>query len=295
MPSRESVSTLRTVSDVESPEQPRLDFVVEGAPGTIALRSFLSALDDARAVIEGVDVAIMHLATPMIEWYVEDLHMSSLAATLVGKPRRSPAALEYTPQLGHQIATTFVEGLRTVEMRPIVPPSFPEQSMRRLKQLGNVMGRNGAKGFRAVKLESGGELVSARVEARLTRQAAINAKEALSPRYTADGSVVGRLDVISVHKGQQFTIYDEIDRRPVKGSFSEALLGNVKEALSRRVIATGIIRRNGAGQMISILVETLEILPADHQLPTVGDLVGSDPDFTNGLPADVWVRKVRDA
>jgi len=282
------------VSDVESPEPPRLDLLLEGAPGTIALRSFLRALEEARAVIEGVDVALTHRRRALVEWYIEDLRTSSLAATLVAKPRRGRGAMEYTPQRGHDIARSFVEGLQAVELRPVVPPSFPEPSMRRLKQLGNVIGRNGAKGFRAVLLEGSGEPASARIEARLTRRAAENAKEAMSPRYTARGSVLGRLEVISVHGGRQFTVYDEIEGRPVRGSFPDELLGHVKEALGRRVLATGLIRRNGAGQMVSVLVERLEILPQDDDLPTVADLVGSDPDFTGGRPAADWVRKVRD-
>jgi hypothetical protein len=60
------------------------------------------------------------------------------------------------------------------------------------------------------------------------------------------------------------------------------------------VVVTGVVRRNGAGQMVSILVEELEILRNDNELPTVAELVGSDPDFTGGLPADEWVRRVRD-
>ncbi len=283
-----------SVSELESPEHPRLDLVLEGKPGTIALRSFLRALEDARAAIEGVDVAMTHRGNPVIEWYVQELRTSSLAATLIGRPRRGRSALAYTPQRANEIATSFVKGLQEVENRAIVPPSFPEQSMRRLKQLGNVLGRNGARGLRVEKLEEADEAGSAELVARLTRNTGENAKEALNPRYTASGSVVGRLDVVSVHRGQQFTVYDEIDRRPVKGSFPDELLEMVKEALGRRVLAAGIVRRNGARQMVSVLVETLEILPDESDLPRVADLVGSDPEFTTGLPVNEWIRKVRD-
>lgn len=296
--------TLRDVPDVRVFEQPRLDLVLEGAPGTISLRSFLRALDDARAVIEGVDVSITHRSDPVVEWYIQDLRTSSLAATLVGKPRRGRGAIEYTPQRADEIAAMFVRGLRDVELKPVVPPAFSEPSMRRLKQLGNVIGQSDAKGFRATMLSRPRpDLVTANedlsklpvLEARLTKRTAANAKEALHPRYQALGSVMGRLDVINLHRSQQFTIYDEIDRRPVKGSFTTELLRYVKEALGRRVLATGLISRNGTNQMVSLLVDELEILPQENQLPSVADLVGSDPGFTSGVPADEWVRRVREA
>jgi hypothetical protein len=169
-----------------------------------------------------------------------------------------------------------------------VPDFFPEQSMRRLQSLGNLMRADGAKALRAVKADS-------QLQARVTPASADHAKEALKPRYAATGSVIGRLDVISVHSGRLFTVYDEIHRRPVRGSFPDEIMPLAKEALSKRVLASGIIRRNSAHQMVSIEVIELEVMPEDGDLPTVAELVGSDPGFTGGLTAAEWVRKVREA
>jgi hypothetical protein len=47
--------------------------------------------------------------------------------------------------------------------------------------------------------------------------------------------------------------------------------------------------------MVSIEVIELEVMPEDRDLPTVAELVGSDPGFTGGLTAAEWVRKVREA
>lgn len=276
------------MSDREPLEPPKLDLILEGGPGTIAVTSFISALQNVRGIIIGVDTALTHRTQPIIEWYVEDLSMGSLQTTLVAKPRPGPGALGYSSGKAYEIAAAVVDGLREVELTARVPDLFPDSSMRYLRQLGNLLKKNGATGLRVIKHDDDRE-------ARLTPQVAQNAAQALVPRYSAYGSVVGRLDVINVHRGQQCTIYDEIHRRPIRGTFASELIDIVKEALSQRVLATGIIRRNAATQLVSIDVEQVEILPDDTNLPTVSELVGSDPDFTRGLPSDVWVRKAREA
>ncbi len=268
-------------------EGPKLDLILEGEPGTIALASFIRALDNARAVIQGVDTALTLSKSGIVEWYVQDLRMGSLQATLVARPRRG-TALAYSPAKADEIATAVVSGMKQVEEAATVPDLFPEQSMRRLQYLGNLMRKNGASAFRAVKTDD-------QLQARVTAAAAEHAKEALKPRYSASGSVVGRLDVVSVHRGRLFTVYDEIHRRPVRGSFADEIMPLVKEALGKRVLAGGIIKRNSAHQMVSVFVENLEIMPEDRDLPTVAELVGSDPEFTGGLPAAEWVRRAREA
>lgn len=268
-------------------EGPRLDLILEGEPGTIALGSFVRALNNALAVIEGVDATLTHSRSGVVEWYVQDLRIGSLQATLIARPRRGTALL-YSSTKAEEIATAVVSGMQQVEETATVPDLFPEQSMRRLQNLGNLMRKDGARAFRAVKTDD-------RLQARVTPAAAEHAKEALRPRYSASGSVVGRLDVVSVHQGRLFTVYDEIHRRPVRGSFADEIMPLVKEALGKRVLASGIIKRNSAHQMVSVFVEDFEIMPDDRDLPTVAELVGSDPEFTGGLPAAEWVRRAREA
>lgn len=74
-----------------------------------------------------------------------------------------------------------------------------------------------------------------------------------------------------MHSGRLFTVYDEIHCRPVRGSFPDEIMPLVKEALSKRVLASGIIRRNSAHQMVSIEVIELEVMPEDGDLPTVAE------------------------
>jgi hypothetical protein len=91
---------------------PRLDLILEGEPGTIALTSFIRALDNARALIEGVDAALSHNSRGVVEWYVEDLRIGSLQATLVAKARRG-AGLVYTTSKADEIASAVVVGIET--------------------------------------------------------------------------------------------------------------------------------------------------------------------------------------
>lgn len=268
---------------------------MEGDRGTISVANFVKMLDNTMAIAQGVDSVMTHTRTGVVEWFVDDLRMGSLEATLIARPRKSHR-ISYRDAVASQIAETVVGGLRSVELRPTVPPSFPEPSMRRTQRLGNLIGKEGgAKALRASiphDAESPGEVEK---PARVTKRLADNAKEALTPRQQAHGSVLGTLEIVSVHSGQIVTIYDEIRRRAIRGNFDQTQFELVKAALGKRVSVDGIVRRNSLGDPVSVLIETIELLPEEHALPTVADLVGSDPDLTSGMPAVEYQRFIREA
>jgi hypothetical protein len=268
-----------------------LEVVMEGGRGTISVANFVKMLDNTIAIAQGVDSVITHTRTGVVDWYVEDLRMGSLEATLVARPRRSHR-VSYRDAVAEQIAETVVAGLRSVELRPTVPPSFPEPSMRRTQRLGNLIGgEGGATAFRAFVPGS----VDGTETARITKRIAGNAKEALTPKQRTHSSVLGTLEIVSVHRGQVVTIYDEINRRAIRGNFDrQSQFDIVKAALGKRVTVDGVVSRNGLGDAVSVLIEEIEILPEESQLPSVDELIGSDPELTNGLSAVEFQRLIRE-
>ena len=165
--------------------------------------------------------------------------------------------------------------------------------MRRTQQLGNLIGKSGGpKAMRATLTSDSLQASSARVTAKI----ASNAKEALTPRQQTRGSLIGTLEVISVHQGQVVTLYDEINRRATRGTFDRSTQFDlVKSALGKRVVVDGVLSRNSLGEIVSIDMTKIELLPDESDLPSVRDLIGSEPELTGGLTAVEYQRVRREA
>lgn len=268
-------------------DAPTFDLVIEGEPGTIPVTSLVRALEHALALIQGVDSVITRLEKGMVDWYVADLRIGSLGATLMAKPKKRQA-IRYQPHIAEDIMSAVIEGVAAIEATATVPPSFPEPSMRRVQRLANLITEDGARAFNF-------DLARPVRHARVSERSAEHAKQALKPRYRANGSVVGTLEVISVHRQRLFSVYDEISRRAVRGYFTDEIMDLVKEALGQRVAVDGVVSRNGAGDLVSVLVDQLQVLPDEDDLPTVSRLVGSDPRFTGDKPTEQYLGELRRA
>jgi hypothetical protein len=96
------------------------------------------------------------------------------------------------------------------------------------------------------------------------------------------GSVVGKLDSISVHRGNEFRVWDEQSNRPVRCTFGAQQEGLAKELLRHRVIVTGMINADRSGRPLSLKVETLNGAEL-KDLPTIEEMKGLIPNFTGGL------------
>jgi hypothetical protein len=129
----------------------------------------------------------------------------------------------------------------------------------------------------------------------LEREAGEKTGTLLGSAHQAIGSVIGRLEAISLHGTPRFNVYDALSQRPVKCEFTPRDLDTVKDALGRCVVVAGIVYRNAAAQPLRVARPTLTILPLEEELPGVDEIVGADPDFTGGMSTEDYVRHLRDA
>lgn len=113
-------------------------------------------------------------------------------------------------------------------------------------------------------------------------------------RESSIGSIEGRLTSISFSNKSQFGL------RPHRGNivpcvFDERLLlDQVTQALRKRVSVFGRVVRDGDGRPVRVSsVKSIEVLPEDEDLPSVGELFGSMPDLTGRMPTSEWLRRQR--
>ncbi len=109
-----------------------------------------------------------------------------------------------------------------------------------------------------------------------------NVKQLTKAKYKAYGSIVGSLDSINVHKGNEFRVWDEKTNKAVTCKFRESDLERVKSRLKQRVVVYGSLESNSAGIPLRIDAERFDVL-AKRRPPTIQEVSGLVEDFTGGL------------
>ena len=90
----------------------------------------------------------------------------------------------------------------------------------------------------------------------------------------ATGALEGRLETITIHGRNAFTIYDPLRRGGTRCICDLETLNDIRGLLGRRVLVYGDIGYNKGGEPITIRVEQFRLLRDREDLPQPHDLRG---------------------
>jgi len=258
---------------------------IDGPKGGIGFDSFVRLLQESLLVLRDADSAVSGRATGVLEWVVIDLASAhGLDAVIESRPRLAGV----DAHMASMIASSYVDALNVAEAGDVLPPHLSDLGLTHLENLAGRLRRNGAEALRTTYVEMD-------QAATVSVTTAENVKRLRVPRSRAIGSIVGKLEVVSVHRRPEYSVYDSVTRRPVRCAFSENELEQVKATLGRRVRVSGLVHRNAKGQPLRIEQPRLSVMPGEPELPTVSDLIGVAPDFTGNLTTEEHLRQLRDA
>ena len=260
----------------------RLRLYVDGNAQELSFDSFLGVMGNALDVLRDLDSAISSDPDGTLKWVITELGLGSATVGIQSVNVKPPT--DYSSE----VAASYVDGLQQIEYEGSTPPYFSDFDLRKTQQLARLLTTNGAWRFRAT-------YVDGQKTAEITSRAGTNAAQLTAPKHRSLGSVTGRLEMISVHRGNRFSVYDALTRRAVGCGFKEDMLELVKDALGRRVLASGIVQYNFKGEAIRVQLESLEMLPREDELPSPETIRGMAPDFTGDLKTEEFLRRVRDA
>lgn len=259
---------------------------VEGEGKPVSFDSFVGSMNRARFMLRDVDQVISAGRGPALEWILADLGMNSPSPVAVLESRLRSRRVD--ERIAEEVTGSFVGALATAEQGEALPANLSDTGLDHLLKLATNLGKNGAARFEAIFVEQD-------TQATLSPASAQHVERLLVPKSRAIGSITGHLEVVSLHRGYRYSVYDAVTHRAVRCDFPEAELESVKAALGHRVMISGIVHRNVKGQPLKIDQPRLTMLPTRNGLPTTEQLVGSDPDFTGELTTDEYVRQLRDA
>jgi len=247
----------------------------------IPFHTFTSAIGDLSELLYEIDMDISGIET--LQWGIRKLKATDNAIEAV--PRVIKKSFEDN---SHIIVPTLLKGLRLIRQKPARPHHFNDDALDSAKDLTNSV--NGYIHQIAVNGTTNGKLGKPII---LTHRISEHVETVIGPRYKTVGSVEGTLDMISIRKPSRFGIRHAITGRSVKCRFSDAMIEQVKAGLGQRVNASGIVYYNAQDEPVRVDVEWLRVLGDKLDLPQASEIGGSDPDFTDELSTEDYMRSLR--
>ncbi|MFD2417846.1 hypothetical protein [Amycolatopsis pigmentata] len=165
-------------------------------------------------------------------------------------------------------------GLREAERVPSVPNGWGDSAVQDGRGVSDNLGTFTDAGVELILRD--GALVVDRV--RVTNAARDHLKQATESRRIAIGSVIGRLDSLSLHDRREARLWPDGGGSSVTIRFSQAQVDEVRQEVGRRVEARGKLVRDYRGRPVSVELRVLTRLKTRDESPRLGTGAGVAPD-----------------
>lgn len=244
-----------------------------GEKDEITLDEFLSAGQDLLRLLRELDATISHNPSGSVRWTVSSLSKSSPPEIGVRAQRRHNRA-----DRSVEVQRAVIYGSLALKARAERPSDYSDAALVVLQRIADKSSKLGPS-----LIYTKEEGLVAGEGSSIDIGTAQKIQELTAPRSKAWGTLIGRLDTITVRKGTEYRILDEETRGSVRCRFPPHELEQVKKLLGVRVIASGVIHANSSGSPLR-LEASEEAQPVEAQeLPTIDQMVGLVPGFMGGL------------
>ncbi len=254
--------------------------LVDGRGGEgLPLDAFVAAVGALHGLLQSIDLDLAGTRGRQIDWRLTGLAAGSMIATITGRPL--PAGLRGQAV---RVIDACLAGLREIRFEGTCPPAFSDSTLTAAERLA----RAPRKGLEQLLLRGADDEVAVNDDIRERIRGIRTAARALP------GSVEGTLDMVSLHGRSNFAVWERLEGYRVECYFDDELLPDVKRGLGHRVSVAGQITYSREGIPRWVEVERLDVYPARDGLPSVDQFIGMAPDFTDGVDAVEYVRRLRD-
>jgi hypothetical protein len=275
----------------------RITLQIEGVAeekGHVTLSAFLSQLEAVKAALKQTERIITGEEEASVYYRIIDLRHTSPATVVLeavpfsSRPQWKPKKRASTirEDYSRPVVRRFFHSLRGIREKK----ERPERSDLQLLQAYRNLSASLQKDVSSVKLTDSDETVD--IDRRF--QAAID--DIIGPDELLEGTVNGTLERLNLHNTTRFDIFPTIGPKQVTCDFKPELKANVIAAVDRYISVTGKLRYKRLENFpYAINAERIEILPPEDELPTLLDIRGIAPNFTEGKNALEFLKELRDA
>lgn len=266
----------------------RLD--IQGTPREVLLRSLLDTGQRALYVLGELDAAFSERRGETLDWLVNDLSRNgSLTLEIHSVVRRSRR--KGIEDVGERVTRAFVDSFTSIEHGGDSPPYLTERGMANALRMAQVAGVRGAHALRASVPHTDRHI-------EITAQSAENLRRLIRPVGESIGSVEGKLEGISLHRGTSLVVYQAATEKAVTVRLPKGMQwGDVREEvynlLGKRVSISGRLRRNQRGEPVRIEVSNVHFRVLRDDAPSFSEIGGSDKGFTGSQSTQEFLREGR--
>lgn len=260
----------------------------EGVRGDLDFSEFVPALDAVRRSLANTESLVSDSA-PTLNWMVVDLSHSSPASITI-------ECAEKDRDLVHAgvVVGKYMEYWNDIVVEEHIPEEIPTDKLGPFKYLTRRVREKKLQISLSISLSNGSAHHKRRID--ISEKSDIVMDYALEVKHQSRGSIKGMLEAANFH-GDTFDvrIYPQHGAAVVRGSIPREMTTQAAQALRHYVRAHGLLTYLARDRFASaIKIDQLEILDEDP-IASIGELRGSLPDMTGGIPSEDFVRDLRDA
>lgn len=275
----------------------RITLQIEGTAeeqGHVTLSAFLSQLEAIKSALKQTERIITGEDESSVYYRIVDLRHTSPATvvleaiSLSSRPQWKPRKRRKASREDYSRPTVrrFVHSLRGIREKRERPEKADLQLLESYRNLAASL----AKDVSSIKLIDSEETVS------IDRSFQMAIDEIIGPDEFAEGTISGTLEVLNLHNTTRFDIFPTIGAKRVQCDFKLELKPAVIGAIDKYVTVSGKLRYKRLENFpYAIDAEKIEVSPPEDELPTLFDVRGISPDFTDGRNAVDFLAEIRNA
>lgn len=261
----------------------RLTVEFEGASddGHLQLKDFIDILEQLKVLLGDVERSVRRNAGVLVEYRVVALSHNSPAKigieerVVARKGRKDPIGLSTV-----QVSPTVIGQFKRVGAPAFKPTDADFDTLLAMEDLVGFVGPTA----KSITLTSG------RSKVALTSAFKRRFERFLGPDLVTLGTVQGTLEGLDLHHKHRCVVYPVLGPTKVRVDFPERLKLDVLRAVERRVRFAGQIAYKSFSPFpYRMHADALEVLPEDHELPTLGQLKGLFGDAYEEVGAEHWM------
>ena len=259
----------------------RLRLKIESRPKQVSMDSFVYVMQQSIKILRELDRAVSRQNRGTLEWIISDVGMGSIYLETESRVVRGDN------DFAQRIALNFIDGVSQIAERAATPPLFSVDSVNGLLRIVDTLKRSNGQSLSI-------SLPELERETELRVDSADNLRVLKGVQRKTIGAVEGRLELVSIHRPyRRFNVYHSITDKAVKCSLPEQLERIVIDSLGKRVSVTGTVSFNALGEPLSVEVSKVRVLKEREALPSIEDMLGLAPDFTDDLSTEEYIRSLR--
>ena len=231
--------------------------------GQVTLQRLGEALDAWTDLLQEVGRDVAGAASrDAVRFVITEAKGGSLTLGVRPQPGKKSVPVAVMPR----ISKTLTAGIRALEHSAKRPKHFSDTALIKLRDLARLTSPETPSVKVSNGIGSGITLSSRLVE---------HVEAVLAPELESIGTVEGRLEGLILHGKSRFLIFDPITSRQVVCFIGGRVeWQQVRDALGKRVAATGRIHSRRSGEKVSVFASRFEVLLEDSDLPSAADVLG---------------------